>query len=77
MPEWEYRIARLRARSWGSGDHRTNLDDVGTNGWELVAVVQDPENKKSLLAFFKRPFDLDGEMENMSDEITFDETKEH
>lgn len=71
------KVLILGAGSCQVGDHRTDLDDVGTSGWELVAVVQDPENKRSLLAFFKRPIDLDAEMEDVTEEITFDDTKEH
>jgi hypothetical protein len=43
MPEWEFSILRLRARYLGRHEEDRN-----------VLVVQDPDDKKGLIAFFKR-----------------------
>jgi hypothetical protein len=58
MPEWEFSILRLRARYLSRDEEdRNRLDNMGFTEWDLVAVVQDPDDKKGLIAFFKRIHD--------------------
>lgn len=60
MPEWEFSILRLRARFLGRHeDDRNLLDNMGFAEWDLVSVVPDPDDKKGLIAFFKRIHDED------------------
>ncbi len=49
MTTWEYLTAPLLI-------HNTKaiLDNFGSDGWELVAVVPGP-NAENLVAYFKRP----------------------
>jgi hypothetical protein len=50
MQKWEYLTAPLLI-------HNTKqiLDNFGTDGWELVAVVPGPNGPQQLVAYFKRP----------------------
>ena len=49
MQKWEYQTAPILV-------HATKqiLDNFGSDGWELVAVVPGP-NPETLVAYFKRP----------------------
>ncbi len=49
MQKWEYQTVPLLV-------HATKqiLDNWGTDGWELVAVIPGP-NPESLVAYLKRP----------------------
>jgi|GEM_PF-968514 len=63
--EWEYRALRIddRQRSGGrEGDVRARrsasqetLNQLGAEGWELVAVRTDPAANNNTLFYFKRP----------------------
>lgn len=48
--KWEYLTTPLLI-------HNTKaiLDNFGSDGWELVQVIQGPQGPESLVAYFKRP----------------------
>ncbi|ATH97537.1 hypothetical protein DHOM_03380 [Dermabacter hominis 1368] len=50
MHKWEYLTTPLLI-------HNTKaiLDNFGSDGWELVQVIQGPQGPESLVAYFKRP----------------------
>lgn len=51
MTKWEYATAPILV-------HVTKqiLDNWGSDGWELVQVIQGPDTQ-NLVAYFKRPLD--------------------
>lgn len=68
MPEWEYNVLKLRAGMLRrDDDDRHKLDSFGELEWELVSVVRDPDDRKGLIGFFKRP------LEDMDDELDLDD----
>lgn len=53
MQQWEYKIIDNMCFSGYSGERE--LNELGAEGWELVAIRTNPFNNLSEYAVFKRP----------------------
>jgi hypothetical protein len=55
MQKWEYRLHWLTKEILAVPHSEEVLHRLGSDGWELVAVVEQRSNDNSVLCFFKRP----------------------
>ena len=56
MQNWEYKI-EINLDKHGAEDAENELDKLGTEGWELVSVVEASTKSggSNMVFFFKRP----------------------
>lgn len=71
VQKWEYLTHQCEMAPWSSSPE-LKLNDLGDEGWELVAAVVIGDGEHRCVCLFKRPKDSDNDSDNKPDKPPHD-----